>query len=75
VEWGGGTTGVWRLLKESSGSKLIVFAPLAVSGGLLMLLRPEWAGPLRKDSTWAHKTALFLVVGFMAVWSGIDFFG
>jgi hypothetical protein len=54
--------------------KLCVFVPVAVSGGLLILLRPDWTGPLRKDSTRGHKIALFAVVGFMAVGSGVEFF-
>src|SRR5436305_9003929 len=46
--------------------KLCVFAPLAVFGGLLMAIRPEWAGPYRPDSSRNQKIALFSVIGLMA---------
>src|SRR5215470_9644252 len=35
--------------------KLCLLGPLGLAGGILMLVRPEWAGPLRSDSTRAHK--------------------
>src|SRR6185436_10155468 len=54
--------------------KLCLLGPLGLAGGMLMLLRPEWAGPLRSDSTRAHKIALAAVVGFMFVASGIDMY-
>ncbi len=54
--------------------KLCILGPLGIFGGLLMLFRPEWAGPLRKDSQPAHKAALATVVGLMLVTSGIDFY-
>ena len=54
--------------------KLCLLGPLGLAGGILMLVRPEWAGPLRSDSTRAHKIALSAVVGFMAVASGIDLY-
>jgi hypothetical protein len=54
--------------------KLCLLGPLGIAGGLLMLVRPEWAGPLRSDSTTAHKVALSMVIGFMAVASGIDMY-
>jgi hypothetical protein len=54
--------------------RLCVFAPLGVIGGLLMLLRPDWAGPLRSDSSRAHKTSMFVGIGLMAVISGIDMY-
>jgi hypothetical protein len=52
--------------------KLCIFGPLGLFGGLLMLGRPEWAGPLRSDSSSTHKTALLSVIGLMIVASGID---
>lgn len=55
-------------------TKLCVFTPLALVGGLLMALRPEWAGPWQADSTPAHKRALIAVVAFMALGSGLEFF-
>ena len=74
-----GFAGWWynRHLAATEGQfyiKLCVFAPLAVFGGLLMAVRPQWAGPLRPDSTRAHKLALCVVIGLMAVLSGIEFF-
>lgn len=54
--------------------KLCVFSALAVPGGLLMILKPEWCGPIRPQSTPAHKLALSVVIGLMAVGSGIDFY-
>src|SRR4029453_3669547 len=38
--------------------KLCLLGPLGLAGGILMLTRPEWAGPLRSDSSRAHKIAL-----------------
>ncbi len=54
--------------------KLCILGPLGLAGGILMLVRPEWAGPLRSDSTRAHKIALIAVLGFMFVASGIDMY-
>ena len=54
--------------------KLCVFAPLAVSAGLLLLLKPGWFGRLRPDSSRGHRLAVYGVIGFMAVGSAIDFF-
>jgi len=54
--------------------KLCLLGPLGVGGGILMLIRPEWAGPLRSDSTRAHKMALIAVIAFMFIASGIDFY-
>jgi hypothetical protein len=54
--------------------KLCLLGPLGLAGGILMLVRPEWAGPLQSDSTRAHKAALFAAIGFMAVASGIDMY-
>jgi hypothetical protein len=54
--------------------KLCVLGPLGILGGILMMLRPDWAGPIRSDSTRAHKTALAAVLGLMVVASGIDFY-
>src|SRR5215471_11789257 len=74
-----GITGWWYNwhLAQTQGEfylKLTIFGPLAVAGGLLMAIRPEWAGPLRLGSSRAHKIALFAVIGFMFVFSGIDFY-
>ena len=66
----------WHLA-ETKGEfyiKACLLGPLGIFGGLLMLLRPEWAGPLRGNSSRAHKVALFAVLGLMAVASGIDFY-
>ena len=54
--------------------KLCVFVPLALAGGLLMLVRPEYAGPWRKENPRAQKTAVIAVVAFMAIGSGIEFY-
>ena len=54
--------------------KLCVFVPLALAGGLLMLVRPEYAGPWRQENSRSHKAAVIAVVAFMAVGSGIEFY-
>ena len=54
--------------------KLCILGPLGVFGGLLMLVRPDWAGPLRKDSSPAHKAALVGLIVLMAAGSGITFY-
>lgn len=54
--------------------KLILLGPLGVFGGLLMLVRPEWAGPLRADSTTSHKAALCSVIALMLAGSGLEFY-
>jgi hypothetical protein len=54
--------------------RLCVFSPAAVFGGLLIAARPEWIGPIRKDSPRAQKTATCVVIGLMAVFSGIDLY-
>ena len=54
--------------------KLCLLGPLGVFGGLLMALRPEWAGPLRSDSTRTHRISMFGVMGLMFAFSGIDFY-
>ncbi len=74
-----GAAGWWYNwhLAETEGYfriKLCVLAPLGVFGGLLAMFRPEFAGPLRGDSTKAHKLALFAVIAAMMLFSGIDFY-
>jgi hypothetical protein len=66
----------WHLATTSGEFyvKLIIIGPLGLFGGLLMFLRPEWAGPLRPDSTQAHKFALFALIGLICIVSGIDFY-
>lgn len=54
--------------------RLFVFAPLGIFGGILLLLRPEWVGPIRKNSLRAQKVSLGVVIGLMAVISGIDMY-
>jgi hypothetical protein len=54
--------------------RLCIFTPLGIFGGLLMLLRPEWSGPLRKDSPRAQKTTVWTIVALMVVVSGADFY-
>jgi hypothetical protein len=54
--------------------KLCILGPLGLFGGILAMLRPDWAGPVRSDSTRAHKTAMLAVIGLMLVASGIDFY-
>jgi len=63
----------WHLAttKGEFSIKLCIFVSLGLSGGLLMLVRPEWSGPWRKDSPQGQKMALCVVVAFMAVGSGI----
>jgi hypothetical protein len=54
--------------------KLCVFEPLAVFGGLLLVVRPEWARPMQAGSTRAHKIAVCTVMALTAVLSGVEFF-
>lgn len=54
--------------------KLCVFAPLAVFGGIMMMIRPQWAGPWRTDSSRGHKVALLLLIATMAIVSGADMY-
>jgi len=66
----------WHLLRTEHQfyPKLTILGPLGVFGGLLMMHRPEWSGPLRPDSTTAHKTALISLIALMAVGAGIDYY-
>jgi hypothetical protein len=54
--------------------RLTLLGPLGFFGGLLALVRPEWTGPLRNDSSKAHKTALIVLIALMCVAGGIDFY-
>ena len=66
----------WRLA-ETQGEfyvKLCLFAPLAVAGGLLIAIRPDWVGPLRPGGSRGHKVALIAVMAFMFLFSGIDLY-
>lgn len=54
--------------------KLCLIAPLGVFGGLLALLRPEYAGPWRPDSPRAHKASLIAVIVAMTAFSGIEMY-
>ena len=54
--------------------KLCIFGPLGVFGGLLIAARPDWIGPVGKNSSQAQKAALFAVIGLMAIFSGVDFY-
>lgn len=74
-----GVVGWWFNGREASVHgefwiKLCVFVPAALAGGLLMALRPEWAGPWRSDSSREHKAALVAVLAVIAVGSGVEFF-
>jgi hypothetical protein len=54
--------------------KLTVLGPLGLLGGLLSIWKPEWTGPIRPDSTKAHKTALLGLCALLMVLSGIDYY-
>lgn len=54
--------------------KLCLLAPLGFFGGLLFLVRPDFAGPLRPNSSRGHKLALASVIAAMTIFSGIDFY-
>jgi hypothetical protein len=74
-----GIGGWWynSLLAATAGEfyiKLCIFGPLGVFGGLLIAARPDWIGPVNKNSSQAQKTALFAVIGLMAIFSGVDFY-
>ena len=66
----------WHELLTTGGFyiKLTLLGPLGFFGGLLLLWRPEWAGPVRPHSSKAHKTALFVLIALMAITGGIDFY-
>jgi hypothetical protein len=66
----------WHLVatKGHFYGKLSLLASGGLFGGLLMLLSPELAGPLRTDSPRSHKVALGGVIALMAVVSGIDMY-
>src|SRR5277367_3409288 len=66
----------WHLLKTTGTFyyKLSLLGPLGLFAGVLFLFRPEWTGPLRKDSTREHKLALIAGIVFMVVFSGIDLY-
>lgn len=53
--------------------KLTILGPLGVFGGLLMLFRPQWTGPIRPDSTREHKIALGLLIALSAIGAFTDF--
>ena len=66
----------WHLLHTTGEFyvKATLMAPAGVAGGLLMLLRPDWVGRLRKDSPRAQKLTVWAVIAVMAVGGGIDFY-
>lgn len=54
--------------------KLCVFVPLALAGGLLMAVKPEWAGPWQPENSRGQKMVMIAVLAFMAIGSGVEFF-
>lgn len=54
--------------------KLCIFGPFAIFGGLLMILRPDWAGPVQAGSSKAQKTALIALIAGVFIMSGVDFY-
>jgi len=66
----------WHLLltERLFYPKLTILGPLGVFGGLLMMFRPEWSGPLRPDSTREHKMGLTALIVLMALGAGIDYY-
>ena len=54
--------------------KLCILGPLGIFGGLLMLVRPDWAGPWRSDSPRGQKISMIAVLSLMAIFSGIDMY-
>jgi hypothetical protein len=66
----------WHLA-ETTGQfyiKATLLGPAGVFGGLLLLLRPDWVGPLRRDSSLAHKVSIGAVLALMLIGSGIDLY-
>jgi hypothetical protein len=66
----------WHDVKTSGtfSYKLTLLGPLGLVAGVLFFFKPEWTGPLRRDSTREHKIALFAGIAFMLVLSAIDFY-
>jgi hypothetical protein len=66
----------WHLLRTEHQfyPKLTLLGPLGLFGGLLMIFRPEWAGPLRNDSSKAHKLVLIGLIVLMALGAGLDYY-
>ena len=50
------------------------FGILCILGGLLMIWRPEWTGPIRANSTSAHKTGLLVLIVLALALTGIDYY-
>ncbi len=65
----------WHLAKTEGHFyiKLCILGPLGLFGGLLVMVRPDWMGPLGKGATRAHKTAVIGLIAVIAVVSGIDY--
>lgn len=74
-----GVAGWWYNwhLAETEGHfyiKLCLLGPLGVFGGLLMFVRPEYAGPWRSDAPVAQKASVIGVMAAMVAFSGVDFY-
>jgi hypothetical protein len=54
--------------------KLTLLGPMGLFGGLLMMLRPEWTGPITPQSTREHKIALGALIALVAICAGVDFY-
>ena len=52
--------------------KLALLGPLGFFGGLLVLIRPGWAGPITQQSTKDHKIAVCTLIALLLIVSGAD---
>ena len=66
----------WHQLRTEGviSVKLTILGPAGLLGGILMIWKPEWTGPIGPNSTKAHKTALVVLIVLMAALSGIDYY-
>jgi hypothetical protein len=54
--------------------KLCVLGPLGLFGGVLVCIRPDWAGPWRSENSRDQKTALISVAAVIFIASGIEMY-
>jgi hypothetical protein len=68
----------WYNWREVTVERVTTIRPtigiLCILGGLMGFWKPEWLGPIRANSTSAHKKGMFMFMFLALALTGIDYY-